>query len=598
MSTCFALFCFVCVVINYAMECDTSWTHATSTFKIPNEIDSLFIPFKLSNYLFIIGTSTTNDVLIYYHNLNNYTSLLSSLYDKSQIDYNSFKKQLNDVVSKSLSWNLLKSDKQLFSKSNDSIYSFLSYPSTFFVDELSNDIYIVSPINKNTNSFNSELWKLHIDIRESLLPSIESPNVDMSFYWENMAESLYDLSSSCVVYDQSRDTAFMFGGITQNGYLSNKVQAYHVLNETWTSLANMISPRRLSACSIFNDSFIYVFGGNELEDYGTVEIYDIKNNRWTQLNSDEIQFPFSRYATSAIQLQKQNLIYIIGGMVNYNVATSRIGVFNPSNQTLEICKTANNSLQYKRGAATSLVISDTIWTFGGLSQLNENLQFDPSITIGISYSEYLYDTRQSTPILDKNDPNNVPTVFGIITFNIAIIVLIVSFIVIGCLYYMVRCCIKREIKKRESISVELMNHARDDTLSIQRQSSSEMTEIQSPSFSPSFPAISSYFNNSNDVARQPSNQISSFNPTVTMTQQLHLPSESISNAKVLYTPTRQYPINKSKTTVSHPTRAPLLGANNYDTTQKQRVVQWLKNDGIFFYFFLYILIFCHKQICM
>ena len=170
--------CVLCIIIavNHGLiECDTSWTDITSTFTIPDKINSLFIPFKLSNYLFIIGTSTMNEeILIYYHNLNNYTSLLSSLYDKSKLDFKLFKNELNKIVSRPLKWNLLSKEKQLFSESNDTIYPFLAYPSTYFLDERSNDIYIIAPIKISkdetiSNSLNAELWKLHIDIKSSLL---------------------------------------------------------------------------------------------------------------------------------------------------------------------------------------------------------------------------------------------------------------------------------------------------------------------------------------------------------------------------------------------------------------------------------------------
>lgn len=610
--------CVLCIIIvvNDGIECDTSWTDITSTFTIPDKIDSLFLPFKLSNYLFIIGSSTMNDneeILIYYHNLNNYTSLLSSLYDKSKVDFKLFKNELNKIVSRPLKWNLLNKEKQLFSESNDTIYPFLAYPSTYFVDERSNDIYIIAPIEISkgdetiSNSLNAELWKLHIDIKSSLLVSSKS-NVDISFYWENMGMLLYDIVSSCVVYDEIRDTAFIFGGIDKNGRFSDKVQAFNLLNETWSFKSNMISPRRLSSCSLFgdNNNFIYIFGGNGIEHYGTIEIYDIINDKFIQLN-DDIIFPFTRYATSAIQLQKRDTIYIIGGLLNDDTATSRIGIFSPYNNTLEICTNSNNTLPINRGAAISLVISDTIWTFGGLSNFNgnnNNLQFDSSITIGISYNEYLYDIKQHNNVIsnsvnnDNNNNNNVHSIFSLITFDIAIIILIISLYCLLCIYFMIKCIfINKKNRNSGSMSMSLLNHPEmvintkknrnkhsDDTLS-----SSEMTEmglrsLNSLSPSCSFPPIiptyfddnDNYINYNDNESKQLSstNQITSFNRssmTGTITTQqyqggqpiLHYPSITLN------TPSR-HNVNGSK--------APLLNSNNYDSTQKQRVINWLKYD--------------------
>jgi len=295
-------------------------------------------------------------------------------------------------------------------------------------------------------------------------------------------------------------------------------------------------------------------------------------------------------------------------LLNYDTATSRIGIFDPYNNSLEICKESNNTLPYNRGAATSLVIADTIWTFGGYSNLNgNNLQFDPTITIGISYNEYLYDVQEhiNPNLIDNNgNESNVHSVFGIITIDIAIIVLIVSLYCLLCMYFLIKCCINKQRRNKESISMSLLNpemevnrnqyrhntHGRDDSLSIQRQSSSEMTEMglrSLNSLSPSFPPIiPSYFDNNDQIRRSSSkqmssNQITSFNrssaTSVTATQQyqpiLHLPSITLN------TPSRHnhnigFNGNGSKT-ISH---APLLSANNYDSTQKQRVINWLKHD--------------------
>eukprot|EP01083_Nonionella_stella_P227897 808123_1 len=99
MTVCLVIITYL-LTITTTLDCDTSWTETSSTFRIPTEIDSIFIPFKLSNYLFIIGYSSNQEnVLIYYHNLNNYTSLLSSLYDKPNMNYKSFKSEINNFIS-------------------------------------------------------------------------------------------------------------------------------------------------------------------------------------------------------------------------------------------------------------------------------------------------------------------------------------------------------------------------------------------------------------------------------------------------------------------------------------------------------------------
>ena len=469
-----------------ASQCSTSWTEPSSPFAVPSDLNPLFIPFKLSNYLFLVGTSSSSPdtVSIYYHNLNNYTSLLSSLYNTAgtQTDSKLFRSELNNVVSSpsSLHWHLISPENEQTSIFNDSLYPFLSYPSTWFVDESSNDLYIVSPIGTDYESTNSEsLWRLHLDIKTDPFPSpnTASPEpVDISYFWHNVSTLLFPVTSSCVIFDDELQTAFLFGGMDSDGQSTNVVQSYNLRDGTWTALSSMTSPRRLSACSPSDNGYIYVFGGNVHDHYGTVERYDIANDEWYPLDDDQEIFPFPRYATSAVQLKQS--IYIIGGLIHNDAATSRIGIFDIDSESLNICSDPNHTLPYNRGAATSLVISDTIWTFGGYTDgvtngNSGNIQYDNTITIGWSESEsataYSVDTvmtndgsNHSAQTMEEGDVsgdvsgNGVSSkqvhVFGSLSVDsvlVGVLAVIAVLLMVICAYYIMLHVVMRRVKAQE-----------------------------------------------------------------------------------------------------------------------------------------------------
>ncbi|XP_070542047.1 kelch-like protein 26 [Ptychodera flava] len=101
---------------------------------------------------------------------------------------------------------------------------------------------------------------------------------------------------------------FLAGGATvdQSGNLQcvDKVERYECLTDTWTSLANMLTPRAEAACTV-HDGKIYVVGGYSWDSntwLDSVECYDTAKDEWTVMKS--IPKPYTGIACCTLVLHK------------------------------------------------------------------------------------------------------------------------------------------------------------------------------------------------------------------------------------------------------------------------------------------------------
>lgn len=177
--------------------------------------------------------------------------------------------------------------------------------------------------------------------------------------------------ASCAVID---DKIFVIGGI--RGTLPwdfdwggvNTVEIYDTKNDTWTQGSNM--PTKRWGCSaVAFDGKIYVFGGCSFYSptiiYKTVEVYDPKTNIWTTKST---QMPTSRYCLTTCLLDSN--IYAIGGWYDssYGPLYDKVEVYNPIKDEWKIDK----SLPAKLAVLASTVIDGKIYVFGGARTTHPN----------------------------------------------------------------------------------------------------------------------------------------------------------------------------------------------------------------------------------
>jgi hypothetical protein len=90
--------------------------------------------------------------------------------------------------------------------------------------------------------------------------------------------------SSLINSDQKREDnlLFVFGGYDQIKCL-NSCEVYSVKDDKWTTISNMVEPRRGCGAAVHKDTHsIFIVGGtNGSQSLKSVEIYDIKTKKWT-----------------------------------------------------------------------------------------------------------------------------------------------------------------------------------------------------------------------------------------------------------------------------------------------------------------------------
>ena len=118
----------------------------------------------------------------------------------------------------------------------------------------------------------------------------------------NIPTARYHLTSQ--IYDNK---IYCMGGANITG-LINKVEAYDILTNTWSSLS-VIPYSRFALTSQIIDNYIYCIGGTQGNNsyLNKVSKYDIINNIWT----DDTELINGRYGLSSIKYN--NVIYCIGG---------------------------------------------------------------------------------------------------------------------------------------------------------------------------------------------------------------------------------------------------------------------------------------------
>lgn len=246
----------------------------------------------------------------------------------------------------------------LVTEEDGKIYSIGGQISSDRADTPTDEVYMYDPI--------SDLWT-----RKSSLP-----------------HPLFDMGTTV----GKNGKIYVIGGITSDGpgrtnYLTNRVEEYDPLTDSWADRASMPTPRYGVAVATATNGKIYAIGGaNQSGIVSTVEEYDPETDTWASRTSMRT----FRYELAAIATGDGN-IYAFGGIApqgpGYPSDNSPMTVemYNPSSDTW--INKANIAVQ-SGGLGATLAPNGKIYAIGGDGggQVTEVQEYDPATDIWIRLS--------------------------------------------------------------------------------------------------------------------------------------------------------------------------------------------------------------------
>nr|XP_022341694.1 attractin-like protein 1 isoform X2 [Crassostrea virginica] len=146
------------------------------------------------------------------------------------------------------------------------------------------------------------------------------------------------------VYYPATDRIYIYGGYhartTSNYDLTDQLYSFEPATRTWIKLSSNQLPRYLHT-SVIIDGTMIVFGGNTHNDTSIslgakcyspdVLLYDIKCNKWSQLDSSELSLHGARYGHSAVAINRSGgtEMLVFGGFSGIMEANALL--FSPGN---------------------------------------------------------------------------------------------------------------------------------------------------------------------------------------------------------------------------------------------------------------------------
>ena len=126
----------------------------------------------------------------------------------------------------------------------------------------------------------------------------------------------------------------------------------------WEKIASLNQERCTSPAIVFEDSFIYVFGGYEGSGrIDSIEQYDVQNDQWSIL---PVKFPLSIEAATTT-LISSNEVIILGGHDN-SAGTKDSMMLNL--ETMKFIKL--NPMPYARFLHNAYYFNNCVYVFGGV----------------------------------------------------------------------------------------------------------------------------------------------------------------------------------------------------------------------------------------
>ena len=203
---------------------------------------------------------------------------------------------------------------------------------------------------------------------------------------------------------------FFIGGSTYvNSSLTSSKSLYilHISNASWVPGPNMIQPRSYMPCIVSKDE-LYSIGGADEEVYeplDTVEFIHIDNihaNSWSN-TKNTLSEPID--STRAVVFK--TYIFIIGGLIkgweDRYYSTAKVHI---SDTFSNIIYQSADNLQIGVADTASIVINDSIYSFGGLYQYYDDVD-ERSFVRAVQY--YIIPTTQDPTQDPARDPTRDPT---------------------------------------------------------------------------------------------------------------------------------------------------------------------------------------------
>lgn len=227
------------------------------------------------------------------------------------------------------------------------------------VDEINGKIYVIGGAIDENSSYPAY----------SLVYDRQTSEWSNFFNYNN---SIRGAHMSCVV----DGNLYIVGG--NNGVKTiATMEVYKPDSGKWVSKPEMPTDRGLGAAAVI-DGKIYVIGGIRgmlpwsLDWYGinTVEIYDIKNNTWSQA----ADMPTKRWGHTAIAAGGK--IYVFGGRTwpdGYSSIYGTVELYDPQTNTWE---TKSAKMPTARYCLTSCLLDDNIFVIGGWHHSDTGPMYD------------------------------------------------------------------------------------------------------------------------------------------------------------------------------------------------------------------------------
>ncbi|XP_077295655.1 kelch-like protein 12 [Arctopsyche grandis] len=162
------------------------------------------------------------------------------------------------------------------------------------------------------------------------------------------------------------DQIFVIGGRNDKNEVINSVERYDLVTNTWTKMADMLTPRYSHEIAVIGGEIYAIGGSNGEVIFKTMEIYNTQQNEWTA--APEMTEKRADLATVAIR----EYIYAIGGH-NGPAYLKSVERFNTNSKTW----TPSASLPERDWGHKAIVFGEKIFYIGG-ARTKSVLEYDPA----------------------------------------------------------------------------------------------------------------------------------------------------------------------------------------------------------------------------
>lgn len=133
-------------------------------------------------------------------------------------------------------------------------------------------------------------------------------------------------------------------------------EKYDIENDKWSKISKMTKPRSGVGLCVFNDNFIFAFGGRDQDNaaLNRIEVYDIPKDKWTLLHLPDSPWQ-GAYLAQAYQVSRDKILIFGNSLAQSDevqnsptyIFTPDSGTFEESNELSEPSAFANPGVEYE-----------------------------------------------------------------------------------------------------------------------------------------------------------------------------------------------------------------------------------------------------------